>query len=159
MNIIFWKWWSTIIIFFFSLYYVQYKLSIIEFIILNDPTYITFAVFAVFILTTLAIGYYSYKLQFQNKHPSESRLSPLWFSADAVMSLGMVGTLLGFLMVLTSAFQNVDTSSAEAMKEVIGQLAKGMGTALLTSLAGLIASIILKFQLVMLESANDNKKV
>ena len=126
---------------------------------MNDPTYITFAVFVVFILTTLAIGYYSYKLQFKNKYPSESKLSPLWFSADAVMSLGMVGTLLGFLMVLTSAFQDVDTSSAEAMKEVIGQLAKGMGTALLTSLAGLIASIILKFQLVMLESANDDKKV
>lgn len=159
MNIIFWKWWSTIIIFFVSLYYLEYKLSLFNFILSNDPTYITFSVIIVFILTTLVIGYHSYKLQIKNIYPSESKLSPLWFSADAVMSLGMVGTLLGFLMVLTSAFQDVDTSSAEAMKEVIGQLAKGMGTALLTSLAGLIASIILKFQLVMLESSNDNKKV
>jgi ABC-type long-subunit fatty acid transport system fused permease/ATPase subunit len=70
------------------------------------------------------------------------------------MSIGMVGTLLGFLIVLTSAFENVDTSDTQAMQDVIGQLASGMGTALLTSLMGLISSVILKFQLVMLEANN-----
>jgi hypothetical protein len=79
---------------------------------------------------------------------------PTWFIADAVMSIGMVGTLLGFLIVLTSAFENVDTSDTQAMQDVIGQLASGMGTALLTSLMGLISSVILKFQLVMLEANN-----
>ena len=67
----------------------------------------------------------------------------------------MIGTLLGFLMVLTSAFTDVDTSDVEAMQEVIGQLATGMGTALLTSLVGLISSTLLKVQLVMLDTANS----
>ena len=65
----------------------------------------------------------------------------------------MVGTLLGFLMVLTSSFQNIDVSNLDAMQTVIGQLAAGMGIALLTSLVGLVTSLSLKIQLVMLDSA------
>ena len=58
-------------------------------------------------------------------------------------------------MVLTSAFTDIDTSDVEAMQEVIGQLTTGMGTALLTSLVGLISSTLLKVQLVMLDTANN----
>ena len=65
-------------------------------------------------------------------------------SKDMVMSIGMVGTLIGFLIVLTTTFTDIDTTSAAAMKEVIGTLASGMGIALMTSLIGLISSIILK---------------
>ncbi len=151
----FWKWWSTIIVILFLGSYLQYELKIFQFILANDPTFITFGVVACFFATVLPIGYFSYRKQFKKISPTESQLIPLWFSADAVMSIGMVGTLLGFLMVLTSTFQDVDTTSAQAMKEVIGQLAAGMGTALLTSLAGLIASILLKLQLVMLESEDE----
>jgi biopolymer transport protein ExbB/TolQ len=38
------------------------------------------------------------------------------------------------------------------MRTAIETLASGMGTALLTSLVGLIASLIMKYQLVTLES-------
>lgn len=151
----FWKWWTSIVLVTVITGLFEYNLGIYEFVLENDPTYITFAIAFCFTLTTLAIGWCTYKVQFRSLKPNENQLSPLWFSADAVMSIGMVGTLLGFLMVLTSTFQDIDTSSAEAMKEVIGQLAAGMGTALLTSLAGLIASIILKLQLVMLESSYE----
>ena len=81
----------------------------------------------------------------------------MWFFSDVVMSIGMVGTLIGFLVVLTTVFADIDTTSTEAMKQVIGNLANGMGIALTTSLCGLIASIILKFELILLES--DNEKV
>jgi hypothetical protein len=71
------------------------------------------------------------------------------------MSIGMVGTLIGFLIVLTTTFTDIDTTSAAAMKEVIGTLASGMGIALMTSLMGLITSIILKLQLVLMENSNE----
>ena len=77
-----------------------------------------------------------------------------WFVADGVLSLGMVGTLAGFLMVLYSTFQGLDVGDTDSMKKAIETLATGMGTALLTSLVGLVASITMKFQLVTLEGKN-----
>lgn len=151
----FWKWWTGFVLSFVAVGYVQSQLDIFNFVLNNDPTYITFLIITILLFCSILIGVLSYNKQFKQQKTSKSALDMQWFVADAVMSLGMVGTLLGFLMVLTSTFQDVDTSSTEAMKEVIGQLASGMGTALLTSLAGLISSILLKMQLVMLESDNE----
>jgi biopolymer transport protein ExbB/TolQ len=64
----------------------------------------------------------------------------------------MVGTLFGFLMVLGQSFSEIDTSSTESMTAAISLLATGMSTALVTSLVGLIASLWLKLQLVVLDS-------
>lgn len=153
----FWKWWTSFVLIGVLTGVAQFSFNIIDFIKQNDPTYITIAVIIISLITTLIIGYRAYLLQFKNELPYSEQLEPLWFSADAVMSVGMVGTLVGFLMVLTGTFTDVDTSSTEAMKEVIGQLAAGMGVALLTSLAGLISSIILKFQLVMLENEANGR--
>ena len=148
----FWKWWTSFITVISVTVLAQIQFGIIDFIRYNDPTYITSVVIGIAILSTLWIGYFSYTVQFKNETPPDSQMEQLWFIADTVMSIGMVGTLIGFLMVLTSTFTDIDTSSAEEMRRVIGSLAAGMGVALLTSLAGLLSSIYLKLQLVLLES-------
>lgn len=75
-----------------------------------------------------------------------------WFASDAVLSLGMMGTLIGFLIVLGQAFIGIDPSSIESMTAAITILASGMSTALVTTLTGLIVSIWLKLQLVIIEN-------
>ena len=154
----FWKWWTSFNIVVIVTIIAQVQFGIFEYVMANDPTYITSLVVVIALSTSLMIGHKSYQLQFKNIHGTTNHLEPYWFAADVVMSIGMVGTLVGFLLVLTSAFTDIDTSSQEAMKEVIGELAAGMGVALLTSLAGLISSIILKSQLVMLENSQDETK-
>lgn len=151
---IFWKWWTLVVLVATALVSAEIYLGVIDFVVSNDPTYISFGIFALFVISTLVTGGWCLQLQRGNKVDS-NQLSPVWFVSDALMSIGMIGTLLGFLMVLTSAFTDVDTSDVEAMQEVIGQLATGMGTALLTSLVGLISSTLLKVQLVMLDTANN----
>ena len=153
----FWKWWTSFITVIAVTVLAQGQFGIIDFIRYNDPTYITSVVIGIAILSTLWIGYFSYLVQFKNQTPADSNMEQLWFIADTVMSIGMVGTLIGFLMVLTSTFTDIDTSSAEEMRKVIGSLAAGMGVALLTSLAGLLSSIYLKFQLVLLEGGTDDQ--
>ena len=69
----------------------------------------------------------------------------------------MVGTLVGFLVVLTTTFTNITGYTPEELKDVIGALASGMGIALITSLTGLLSSIVLKFQLVLLDSDGGNE--
>lgn len=151
---IFWKWWTLIVLVATALVSAELYLGVIDFVVNNDPTYISFGIFALFAISTVVTGSWCFQLQRGNKI-DDTRFGPLWFISDALMSIGMIGTLLGFLMVLTSAFTDVDTSDVEAMQEVIGQLATGMGTALLTSLVGLISSTLLKVQLVMLDTANS----
>jgi hypothetical protein len=151
---IFWKWWTLIVLVATALVSAELYLGVIDFVVNNDPTYISFGIFTLFAISTVVTGSWCFQLQRGNKVDS-NQLSPVWFVSDALMSIGMIGTLLGFLMVLTSAFTDVDTSDVEAMQEVIGQLATGMGTALLTSLVGLISSTLLKVQLVMLDTANS----
>ena len=151
---IFWKWWTLVVLVATALVSAEIYLGVIDFVVSNDPTYISFGIFALFVISTLVTGGWCLQLQRGNKVDS-NQLSPVWFVSDALMSIGMIGTLLGFLMVLTSAFTDIDTSDVEAMQEVIGQLATGMGTALLTSLVGLISSTLLKVQLVMLDTANN----
>jgi len=149
----FWKWWTGIVLLGLVGGFVQYQYSLFGFIYDKDPTRITLIIGLIFMLTTIKIGMESWRQQFT--YDNTSRTDLLWFSSDVVMSIGMVGTLIGFLLVLTTTFTDIDTASPSAMKAVIGTLASGMGIALMTTLVGLIASIILKFQLVMLESYDE----
>ena len=72
------------------------------------------------------------------------------------MSIGMMGTVLGFILMLDgSDLGSLDPSDIQSMKDVIGQLANGMATALLTTLVGLIASVSLRSQLILQD--NNNK--
>jgi uncharacterized membrane protein YfcA len=123
---------------------IGYFYGAFTFIQENDFTYLSFAnlvILTLFTILTLV------QTSMKNFKTSDSQ----WFLADAVLSLGMVGTLAGFLAVLYSTFQGLDVSDTESMKQAIETLATGMGTALLTSLVGLVASLIMKLQLVLIE--------
>ena len=68
----------------------------------------------------------------------------------------MMGTVLGFILMLDgSDLGSLDPSDIQSMKDVIGQLANGMATALLTTLVGLIATVSLRSQLILQD--NNNK--
>jgi len=109
------------------------SLFVIAFLLYEaDSTLLTFVILGVTLVTSATMGLRSKKMVGQDNNMS-------WFLSDAVLSLGMVGTLFGFLLVLDSAFTEIDTSSTESMTEAIGVLASGMSTALVTSLVGLLS--------------------
>jgi|TARA_B110000438_G_scaffold154492_1_gene148402 hypothetical protein len=118
-----------------------YKLHL--FILNNDQTYISFILIAIWLVTSMRIGY---KLL---KHIQSSN-EKFWFVAETCMAIGMMGTVLGFILMLGgSNLASIDPTDVEGMKNVIGQLASGMSTALLTTLTGLIVSVSLRTQLMI----------
>ena len=151
---IFWKWWSTVLVCITIFLTANYFAGISDYLLVADKSKISLGILIVTTICSLSIGYLAYKVQFAQMKIREESLHPYWFFSDVVLSLGMVGTLIGFLLVLTTTFNDIDNTSTEAMKKVIAELASGMGIALITSLTGLICSIILKFELVLLESEN-----
>jgi len=140
----FWKIWTIFVLMIVAGIFGVYMDTHL-FILENDFTYISFINLIILTLFTISVLYKSTRII---KEASDT----MWFLSDVVLSIGMVGTLLGFLMVLYSTFQGLDVSNTDSMRVAIETLANGMGTALLTSLVGLSSSIIMKYQLVILES-------
>jgi len=145
MNTIrFWKFWTTEVVLIVSLYVGLFMLGGMDFILDNDFTYLSLVNLGILVVSSLVVG-------FQIARHREKGTDMQWYLADTVLSLGMVGTLVGFLLVLYSTFQGIDVADNDSMKHAIETLSTGMGTALLTSLVGLVSSIVMKLQLVILE--------
>ena len=70
----------------------------------------------------------------------------------------MIGTVAGFLLMLGSAFQDLDVKDVSNVQEAIADMAVGMSTALSTTLMGLICSVLTKLQMVLFENSNDNEE-
>ena len=136
------QWWLFFvlqIIILASAYVYELHLYILN----NDQTYISFVLIGIWLLTSSMIGYKLLK----NITTSNEKF---WFIAETCMAIGMMGTVLGFILMLGgSNLASIDPSDVEGMKGVIGQLASGMSTALLTTLTGLIVSVSLRTQLMI----------
>ena len=139
-----WKWWFVFNVGILTLIFGQYQYDLMNTLYDADSTLLTFFILGITLMTSTVMGFKSALLKGQENNM-------FWFVSDAVLSIGMVGTLFGFLLVLGSAFMEIDTSSTESMTKAIAVLAAGMSTALVTSLVGLISSLWLKLQLVILE--------
>ena len=135
-----------------------YQFGFIDYLIATDITYLTFVIFGIFQLANAFLLYRSWQLKNGARFATD-RYGPLWFTSDALTTLGMIGTLIGFIFVLSQAFGSIDVADTEQLKMVLANLATGMGTALTTTLVGLVSSVILKTQLVQLEEANANAQV
>ncbi len=116
-----------------------------------DQTKISFLILSVFTMTSLWIGWKT-KLTENTKQD----VSVGWFTAEACLALGMIGTVTGFLLMLSGAFADIDLSNTSTIQNSLTKMALGMSTALYTTLVGLICSLTLKIQLVNVE--NENKQ-
>jgi hypothetical protein len=69
-----------------------------------------------------------------------------WFVSDMLLTLGMIGTVAGFIYMLSSSFSEMDPQNAITMQGVLAKMGAGMSTALYTTAAGLVCSLLLKLQ-------------
>jgi flagellar motor component MotA len=78
-----------------------------------------------------------------------------WFFVDAMIKLGLLGTIVGFILMLGSV---ADTSNLDlnAMQKVMQQMSSGMGTALYTTLTGITGSLLLAMQYQLLDRGADD---
>ena len=91
------------------------------------------------------------------EHEADSVLESGWLWSDIVLSLGMIGTVIGFMMML-AGFIDIDFSDFDSVQVLITKLSAGMSTSLSTTLVGLIASVILKLQFFGLERVVKSRK-
>ena len=114
-----------------------------------DVTKLSFLIIIIFVFTSVWIGRKTYDLE--TTSVIDDKIDVGWFIAESCLALGMVGTVTGFLYMLGTAFENIDITDATTLQDALASMAKGMSTALYTTLTGLIASLIIKVQLVNYE--------
>ena len=114
-----------------------------EYLLKNDVTYISIGIVAIWLLTSLSIGYRLY---------NQMQMTDMqWFITDSCMNIGMIGTVVGFIIMLSTSLDTIDPTNVDSMRVTISTMASGMAIALLTTLAGLVATLFLRLQMVIAE--------
>ena len=158
------RWWlfiSLTIILTFAFYYFSLFAEVWD----KDRTKLSFLIMFLFFFTSIHCGKETIKVSNALEgNVSENEIENIdwqgnqeigWFVSDFVLTIGMIGTVSGFLLMLTGAFAGVDLNDEVAMQNVLEKMSKGMSTALYTTLFGLICGGLLKIQYFSLGRATD----
>jgi hypothetical protein len=123
-----------------------------------DVSGLSFVILAIFIILTMFVGVLTSRLT--SNAPGSiiydeniSYVKGCWYGTELLMALGMMGTLIGFSIMLGPALIGLDPSNLVLAKAAIFKMGAGMSTAVLTTLVGLITSQLVKLQLINLETS------
>ena len=144
------KWWLIFCLIVLGLgacFYFNVHKSLYE----SDITRLSYLILSIFGCTSVWIGSLTYRVGILEDY--EQRTEVGWFISEECLALGMVWTVTGFLIMLGTAFANVDVTNSATLQQALSDMATGMSTALWTTLVGLVCSLIIKVQLVNLEVA------
>ena len=138
---------------------VAWLKGVIQAIYLADVTKISVLIAVIFFWQSfICFKEVIYQTQKTREHTgSNNQIERGWLWSDIVLSLGMIGTVIGFMMML-AGFIDVDFSDFDSVQDLIMKLSAGMSTSLSTTLVGLISSVILKIQFFSLENIVKNRK-
>jgi len=129
----------------------------------KDATKLSFVLLGLFAVMSGWCGYKTWRLSvFIDSNKTEPYLIEKiehlmevgWFTSDLCLTIGMMGTVIGFIMML-GGFANIDINDMATVQGLIKGLGVGMSTALYTTLTGLICSALLKIQYFNLSQAID----
>lgn len=117
----------------------------------KDTSYLSFLILGIFYLNTLWCGIQTLRFKkrefgdnnYANRFKQQENIG--WFTSEVLLSLGMLGTIIGFVMMLTT-FDKIDLANTGTTSKFLKEFGIGMSTALYTTLYGLICSILLKLQ-------------
>lgn len=116
----------------------------------KDITYLSLFIIGIYSISSLYVGFITYKSQ--DLYTDQEDTAFLWFITELLVALGMIGTVIGFIVMLGSSFADINIQNAQSVKDALTDMALGMSTALYTTLTGLVTSQLLKVQLVNAES-------
>lgn len=128
-------------------------LGLYDYILQVDATYLSFVALALFVAMSIFVGYLSWTARNGNQDFSK-HLAFCWFTAELMLGFGMMGTLIGFLIMLQGAFGGgLDLANTATTQQALTKMATGFATAGIVTIVGLACSMLLKAQLINLEYA------
>jgi len=143
------KWWILFILMVCAAI-ITYNLGGFHLVWEGDITKISFVVLVFLTVGTIRLGYLTYRFTYFQETVKDRRgIPPInikkeegWFTSSICSRIGLLGTILGFTMVIAS-LANFNPDQPEV---AIRALSSGLGVALYTTLVGQLANILLSIQ-------------
>lgn len=124
--------------------YIAFREGIINSLLSYDTSYLSFVILILMSVTTLYNGAISFNINkltsMSQKLKLHQKLKISDFISSHCFTLGMIGTIVGFLHLI------FNISNSDDVQNIVISLKTGLGTALFTTLTGLIANIVLSVQ-------------
>jgi hypothetical protein len=126
----------------------------ISLVIENDLSHISIIIMVLYIAASAFVGKLCYLADkakdAQNREDLLKRADIGWFAAEHFFSLGLLGTIIG----LTIATQT-SLNESVTIGEIVGGLKVGLNTAFYTTICGIVFSLPLQMQLMILKYELD----
>ena len=152
MKIEFFRWWLFVCLLSIGAYF-GIHFDVFSTIFDTDKTYLSSVILVLFMGSTLLTGYRTWLFNYQKTY-TDTKLG--WFCGEIMFSLGMIGTLIGFVLVFGDALAHIDLEDQANKAKIIADMGIGISTAIYTTLAGLVCTILLWIQLINLEYGFDH---
>jgi len=139
----------------------------ISMIVKNDLSHISILIMALYVIVSAFVGRLCYLSDKMSKEDTpESRLKKKkeeeyltkradlgWFAAEHFFSLGLLGTIVGLVFATQGSLD-----SSLPTSEIVGGLKEGLNTAFYTTVCGIIFSLPLHIQLMILKFKLESKE-
>jgi hypothetical protein len=116
----------------------------------DDVTMITSLLALLYVVTTSLIGYVAYTKDYTSK-----LVDACWFLSEQMLALGMLGTVVGFIYLLSSGISSASVTDPSSLATLLASMSVGLGIALYTNAVGIIASLVSKMLLYAVTYEHD----
>jgi hypothetical protein len=145
------KWFLVNAVFLTAVFFAETK-GAISLMVKSDISYLTVVIMTLYVCISIMVGrlcYLSDKINKGREREARRHLSKRaevgWFVAEHFFSLGLLGTVLG-LCVATATSLN----EGSAINDIVSGLKVGLHTAFYTTICGIVFSLPLQVQLMIL---------
>ena len=119
----FYIWWVTNLAVITGVFWAWYH-GIVATIWQDDVTMITTALSVMFVLTNILVGYVAYTKDFSSKI-----VDACWFLSEQMLALGMLGTVVGFIYLLTTGISSASVTDPTSLATLLASMSVGLGIA------------------------------
>lgn len=120
-----------------------------------DEHYVLTTMYAWFVVAILWTGYTAWKIPVDGPKVSKRRLAFTSYSAQTMLNIGLFGTTLGFIAMLTAAFVGKDYSNTSVLQGVLPLIGTYWAMALYSTASAIGLGIVLMTQSFMLRYVTE----
>ena len=143
------KWFLLMAVTMTGLFFAEQK-GAISLIIQNDKSYLALAIMGLFVSISAYVGSLAYHADVAKDEQKKQLIDKSnigWFCAEHFFSLGLLGTIIGLVLATGGSLDG-----AKPVSEIVDGLKKGLNTAFFTTICGIVFSLLLQLQLLVLQS-------
>ena len=155
------KWFLLNAVMLTGIFFAETK-GAISMIVKNDLSYISVLIMLLYIVMSAFVGRLCYLSDKMSKDDPEKkkkeeefltkRADLGWFAAEHFFSLGLLGTIVGLVFATQGSLD-----SSLPTSEIVGGLKEGLNTAFYTTVCGIVFSLPLQVQLMILKFKLESK--